>query len=356
MLRRYLLLTLSLIYIFGLSGCTSQNSSQVMTSSNDNSIFYNKQTDNIKEDDSSSIAILFSSKAIGKYAINATNSAMSYLIYKNNNFNLRVFDCVLEDEKSIKNAFTKIANTNIKKIIILFTYNGAIHLKKIDNIESYSIYMPLIHKNSLNLNIKSVVYGSINYAQQFEQLLKYSTNKIVHYYDNTALGTKLKENLESQKIHISSQRKITNDNSKYRRFLTNKNKKLEYSTLIVNMPIVKSSIILSQINANEVLLSNILSTQLNYTPLLLSLTQVQDRKNMIIANSIGETNDIIEEYNALLDNDITYNWVNYSTILGVEYLINNNLNIFTNINIQDNQVQYPVNLYSTSKYAFQHLN
>ena len=304
----------------------------------------------------SEIAIVFPSNVIGKYAINATNSAMSYLIYKNNNFNLKVFDCVLEDEQSIKKVFQKISDANIKKVLVLLTYNGAVHLKKIDNIKSYDIYMPLIHKNNLDLKIDSITYGSIDYEKQFKQLLKYSNGKIVDYYDNTKLGYQLSNSLSNQGVNINSRRKITDDNGAYKRFLTPKNRKLKNSTLVVNMPIVKSSIILSQINAKDVKINNILSTQLNYTPLLLSLTQVQDRKHMLIANSIGYTNETIEEYNALLDNDITYNWVNYSTIIGIEYLLQNNINSFKNVYIKNNQVKYLVKLYTTTKYSFEHFN
>ncbi len=356
MFKKYLIISLSFIYIFILFGCSQQNQLQVTTQKKEVNILSKQSNNDTYEEESSKIAIIFPSNVIGKYAINATNSAMSYLIYKNNNFNIQVFDCVVENEISIKQVFQQISNSKINKVIVLLTYNGAIHLKKIHNIETYEMYMPLIHKNNLNLNLESVVYGSINYQKQFKELLEYSNGKVINYYDNTNLGNQLTNSLANQKVSINYKRKIMSDNGKYKRFLTPKNRKLKNSTLIVNMPIVKSSIILSQINAKEVEINNILSTQLNYTPLLLSLTQIQDRKNMLIANSIGYTNEIIEEYNALLDNDITYNWVNYSTIIGLEYLIEKNINIFKQVSIQNNQIQYPVKLYTTTKYAFKHFN
>ncbi len=54
------------------------------------------------------------------------------------------------------------------------------------------------------------------------------------------------------------------------------------STIILNTPIVKSSIILSQITAFEVEPAKVLSTQLNYNPLLVKLTQEKIEKTFML--------------------------------------------------------------------------
>ena len=40
-----------------------------------------------------------------------------------------------------------------------------------------------------------------------------------------------------------------------------------------------------------------------------------------------------------------FNWVNYTTILGLEYFMTNNKKLFGNIEIKENQVNYPVKLF-----------
>ncbi len=305
---------------------------------------------------SSNIAIVFSSQVIGKYAINATNSVMSYLLYKNENFNLKVFDIAGEDKISIQNVFKDLSSSGISKVLVLFTQDGAKYLKDVVNINTYDIYMPLIHKNDLDLNIDSIVYGSIDYSKQFDEIIKYSNGKQIAFYDNSPMGTNLAKIIHKKNIDLVYQKTVDDENGEYYRFLIRKRKKLNHSTLILNTPIVKSSIILSQINANDILLSKILSMQLNYTPLLLSLTQVRDRKNMIIANSIGEINHTLEEYNAILENDLVYDWVNYATTVGIEYLITKNFNSFENIKLNNQQIEYPIRLYSTTKHSFKQLN
>ncbi len=322
------------------------------------SIDDNKTNLNIKDNlktPSLDIAIVFPSQIIGKYAADATNAMMSYLIYKDSDFNLKVFDTINEDKKSIEDTFLEISNQGISKVMVLFTHNGAKYLTSIKDIESYEIYMPLIHKNDMDLNIKSVVYGSIDYSKQFNALLEYSNKKNIEFYDNSSLGNRLSKNLINENIKLEYQKKIGNDNREYNRFLNRKSKKLTNSSLIINMPIVKSSIILSQISVNDIDVYGILSTQVNYTPLLLSLTQVQDRKNMIVANSISHTNNTIEEYNSLLDNDINYKWVNYSTIIGTQYLVNKDISSFKSVSLENNQMQYPVKLFNTTKYAFKQI-
>jgi hypothetical protein len=128
-------------------------------------------------DSSTTIAIVFPSKVIGKYAIDATNASLSYLIYKNSSFKIKIFDMVNEDKDSVEDIFSKISQENISKIIVLCTYDGAKYLTTVDNLNNYDIYLPLIHKSVLDLNLKYVTYGSIDYSKQFDKLLQYSNEK-----------------------------------------------------------------------------------------------------------------------------------------------------------------------------------
>jgi SRSO17 transposase len=136
----------------------------------------------------------------------------------------------------------------------------------------------------------------------------------------------------------------------YKRFL--KNRKFENSMVILNTPIVKTSILLSQIRALDVNIQGVLSTQLNFTPLILSLTQKEDRKNLNVANSIGNLPIDLKEINSILDNNIEYSWVNYSIIVGMEYLTNS-LKLFEDLKIRDNQIVYPITIYKVKKYSFE---
>ena len=132
---------------------------------------------------------------------------------------------------------------------------------------------------------------------------------------------------------------------------------LNASSCFINTPIVKTAMIMSQLtlyDTNTTEITNILSTQINYDPLLLSMTQYSDRKNMIIANSITEQNNMLIETNSLLSNDIVYDWINYTTTIGIDYfysLITSDMRDY-NISLENNQMQYKIELIKPSYSKF----
>ena len=307
-----------------------------------------------KSDDINTLAILFPSYTIGKYALEATNSINTYLINKNEDFNLKVYDIVTQNKQNITTAIKKIQDAKITKVIAMITKEELSTLLNIYDIKNIKIYLPLINKYDVkdinkyeNLDI---TFGAINYKDQFEKLIAYSNNKkLVEFYDNSGIGRTLHSYLKNKGILYAKQ--IDDNNGRYKSFLKD-NLRLDNSVILLNTPIVKSSILLSSINAEEVNVSSILSTQLNYTPLLFSLTQKHDRTKLIVANSIGNIPSQLEEYNKLIGNNLSYSWVNYSTIVGVEYLLNNNIDIFDDLKLKDNQIVFPVRLYKVGSSSF----
>ncbi len=304
---------------------------------------------------SNELAIIFPSATIGKYALEAVNTINAYLLYKDTPFTLTVLDMITQNKKNILNIFEKIKEKDIHKVIAMITKDNLSILNEIENIENIEIYLPLINKNEiedieqlLNLNI---VFGAIDYQAQFDKLIKYAdSSSLVELYDNSAIGNTLHNYVKSNNIKYI--KKVDDNNGRYKSFLKN-NKRLNGSVIILNTPIVKSSILLSAITVEDLNVDRIISTQLNYTPLLFSLTQKQDRKKLIVANSIGKLPLDLEEYNQLIGNNILYSWVNYSAIVGIEYLLSGNIDFFTDLILEKNQIIYPVKLYNVGDYSFE---
>ena len=90
--------------------------------------------------------------------------------------------------------------------------------------------------------------------------------------------------------------------------------------------------------------------------MLLTLTQYGDRKNFYIANSIGKTTVEMEELNSLFGHDIVYDWVNYSTSIGIDYMYTHYFVPVTeksfNEKIVDNQVEYNISIIQPKRYKF----
>jgi len=355
-----------LLTLFLLTGCTTtkysvQKYDPLKNTSSDNIvkktekiISKRKELENKVEIENHTLAIVFPSYTIGKYALEATNSISTYLISKNKKFKLNVYDIVVQNKKNILNAIAQIQKDKVTKVIAMITKEDLIHLNEINNIGRVKFYLPLINKYDVeNIDIYSnldLTFGAISYKDQFKKLIEYAQDKpLVEFYGNSGIGKTLHNYLKNEKIIYA--KKIDDNNGRYKRFLEN-NRRLDNSVVLLNTPVVKSSILLSAINSQDLNIASILSTQLNYTPLLFSLTQKHDRVKLVIANSIGIIPNELEEYNKLIGNNLSYSWVNYSTIIGAEYLVNNNIEIFDDLSLEDNQIIYPIKLYKVGSSSF----
>jgi SRSO17 transposase len=330
------------------------------------------------------IAMLLPYKIIGRYAASTTNSVFAYLMAKNHAFELKSYKIESENIDEIDKAIKKIQKDGFSYVVAPLTKKGADILNKLD--PQLYVYFPTINKKDTNSSSTFFVYGGIDYKAQSDMLLKEAVSPLVIFHDKSAIGKKLslyeEESFKAQKTmdknttdifdktisqiqtdldeNNSSEENIIVVSFSIPRRTTNLEKQLKDNPTIVegsyflNTPIVKSGMIMSQLTLYDLNATNILSTQINYDPLLLSMTQYTDRKDMIIANSITKQNNFLIESNALLSNDIVYDWINYTTVVGVDYffnLITNDAREY-NIDIKDNQMIYDIELLQPSLSRF----
>jgi hypothetical protein len=311
----------------------------------------------VKEQDNENetIAVVVSSSTIGKYALEAISSINTFMLYKNKPFNIKVYDTQGEKKNQIIKIFNQMKLDNISRAVVILTKQSLYNLNNVEDIGDMKLFLPLINKNDItndslydNLN---AVFSAISYKAQFEKLIQYAGElPLVDLYDNSERGYILHNYLKNDKIKYS--KKITDRNWTYKGFFKNNNR-VQNSAILLNTPIVKSSMLLSAITGTEdLVIPLILSTQLNYTPLFFKLTQKQDRKRLVVASSIGELPEELESYNILVGNNIMFSWVNYTSIVGFEYLASDDLALFKDLTIEDDQVIYPVRLYSVGASSF----
>ncbi len=304
------------------------------------------------------IAMLLPYKKIGKYASSTTNAAFAYLMTKSNSFRLKSYKIESENIGDIQAAFNKIQKDGFEYVIAPFTKKGVQNVIMID--PNLSVYFPTINKNDVNSSSPYLYFGGINYKKQSKLLLKEAVSPLVIFSDNSQTGKELAkyqkeeflnptidinetmsyeeeisvydmqentenimftddnddENLSEEKrvINYTISRRTTN----LERYLKD-NEDIVDGSFFINTPVIKTGMIMSQLTLYDTNRTNILSTQINYDPLILSMTQYIDREDMIIANSITEENNILIEANSLLHNDIVYDWINYSTTIGIDY-------------------------------------
>ncbi len=301
------------------------------------------------------IALLMPYKTIGRYAASTTNASFAYLISKESPFELKSYKIEDESYEEILKALNKIKDDGFEYVIAPMTQVGEKVISKIN--PSINIYFPTINKKDTQNSSSYLYYGGIDYRAQIDMLLKFSSSPLVIFYDNSEVAQQLslyeefsyKQNAQRSVIKFEIPQKITNLEKQIK-----DNSKISGGSFFLNTPIVKSGMIMSQLTLYDTSVTNILSTQANYNPLLLSMTQYRDRKEMIIANSITINDDLLVETNSILQNDIVYDWINYTTTVGMDYfshLINNEKRSY-DIEIKSNQMIYPIKLFQPSVSRF----
>lgn len=300
------------------------------------------------------IAMIVPQKSIRRYASTTVNSVIAYLVSKQNNFEVKVFNSNDEEESSILKVLQDIRNENFQYVIAPVTNKGAEVI--LNNVDNLVVYIPTIHKDTFESKIPNIIFGGIDYDQQIVKLLEYSNHKIAYFSDGSDLSSSLNDMLINKSPEIVYEKSLNSSRVSFKNMLKN-NRKLEHSSIFMNTPLVKTSLISSQLRVYKIEPYAILSTQINYNPMLLTLTQYDDRRTFYLANSIGKSTIEMKEVNALFGHDIVYDWVNYSTSVGIDYFYSHYFvpTAEQNFNekIKDNQVQYDVSIFRPKRYKFE---
>ncbi len=293
---------------------------------------------------SKKIALIIPQKKIGKYAMTTTNSIMAYLLLGKGDFEFEVFNTGDESYEKILKALDEIKSKDYSFVIAPVTKVGARII--IENSDSLIVYIPTLNKNFLGSEYSNIYYGGVDYSRQIQALLPYGKSSISIFKTKGELSNNLTQKVKFNFPNISFIKQIDKNLKVVKTAIRQSRRQIQGQTIFLNTPIVKSSLILSQLRANSVKPYSILSTQINYNPILLTLTQYRDRKNFLIANSIGESDLMLLELNKMLNSDIKYNWINYSTSIGIDFLFNHlyqTKKMFAE-EIIDNQVQYNISI------------
>lgn len=297
------------------------------------------------------LAILVPQKVIGRYASTTVNTAFSYMLTQSNEFEISVFNSNDEEEESIINALEKIRKDGFTCVIAPVTQNGASVL--LDYSTGLHVFIPTLHSSIFSYVPSNVVFGGIDYRDQVKKLQQFTNENITIFSD----GSKLADNINSyikEDNKVAIEEVFSGSNMDFKKFFKNNN--INQTSVFYNTPLITTSLISSQIRAykNEPFVQ--LSTQINYLPTLLTLTQFADRKNMYLANSINNSNPTFESISAVFEQNVNYDWVSYATAIGVEYLATNffesKFEKIFNEDISNSQVIYNTNIYKAGYYKF----
>ncbi|MDD6055987.1 MAG: hypothetical protein PUB96_05520 [Helicobacteraceae bacterium] len=304
------------------------------------------------------IALMFPRKAIGRYSTSTTNTILSYLLYQNARFNFEIFDCRGESAEELQSTLQNIYAKGYRQAIAVVTQQGAKELNKMDL--NMQIYIPSVHKSQIlaqnEVLSKNLIFGAISYEEQINFLSsRVESNAVTSFYDTGAVGQQIQKYTQNANNLTFSKTFSAKDGSNLQKEMKGLRGALSNSSVFLNTPVTNSSMILSQITYNDIRVKGVYSTQINYNPMLLSITQPNDRKNMYIANSIMPLDVLFIENAELLGVDLKYDWINYATAFGVEHFYIKSVKGVKKIfkeNIKDQQVQYNIEILTPKNNRF----
>ncbi|MCK4875419.1 MAG: hypothetical protein KAS26_06190, partial [Sulfurimonas sp.] len=249
------------------------------------------------------IALLLPYNKIGRYAASTTNASFAYLMAKNRPFELKSYKIEDESHEEISKALKSIEKDEFYYVIAPLTQSGEDVVSKIN--PRINIYFPTINKKDANTTSKYLYYGGIDYRAQSDLLLNEAESPLVIFHDKSTIGKTLSDYQETEfykqpvtdinetVLYISEAdteepTQVSDEKVRVVKFsipkrTTNLEKQLKENpdivegSFFINTPIIKSGMIMSQLTLYDTNATNILSTQTNYNPLLLSMTQYQDR-------------------------------------------------------------------------------
>ncbi|WP_169973821.1 MULTISPECIES: hypothetical protein [unclassified Campylobacter] len=299
------------------------------------------------------IAIIIPQDSIKSYAAVVSNSAIAYMIRQNANIDIKFYNIGNESTDSISDALTRAKAENISYLITPFTQVGVAHLNNLLE-DSMLAYIPTLHSSTLPILKANLIFGGIDYKEQIARLLDFSNGKNAAFSDGSLLGSTLNRYSEELSGGLVYQNEIGNQTD-LKNFV-DRNSKINEASIFLNIPILKTSLLSSQLRVYDINATNLLSTQINYTPSIFKLTQPQDRELIYIANSLSAVDSSLDSNNKILGQDINFNWVGYSTSVGMDYIytayLNQNAQKLFSERVKNSQVIYNTKILKAGESSF----
>lgn len=308
------------------------------------------------------IAMLVPKSVVGRYSGIGISTILAYLTSRSIPFVFEVFDSRDEDPQNLAQAYEQIRKKRFDSVVAMLTSEGAENLISYVPI-SLPTYIPTVNKNQIRLpHIPPKLFlGGIDYVQQMSLLsLIAGGEEVVQYDDPSAIGRSLSMISSEQNFNVIFRQDITTQRAaRFSQEAKRQEEKLADHIVLLNIPVIKTGLILPQISFLSHRPFMFLSTQINYNPSLLILLKPRDRKNFYVVNAISNTNDFLIEYALLLGSDLKYDWVSYSIGIGVEMLFLSrvdNVSKFFSETFKDNQVRYENRIFGIIGNSFGEVN
>ncbi|AQW85965.1 hypothetical protein CPIN18020_0756 [Campylobacter pinnipediorum subsp. caledonicus] len=302
--------------------------------------------------DNLKIAVILPQKIIKSYSDSVTKSLISYALKYDLNVDLKFINSDDESPENIQKALDEARKDSIKYFIAPLTANGVILINKLAY-PNETFFLPSVHSSLFKLNNPNFVFGGVDYQAQIKSLFEFANNKISAFSDGSFTGNSLNNYVKNISKNSVYEVEMLAKNIKLEEYFNNFSY-INNSSIFLNLSLIKASLIATQLKIFEIEPFALLSTQINYNPKFLQLVKTSDREKFYIANSIFLDDDSLSSINALFGIDLRYNWIGYSSSVGLDYIYSlaTGKNRKFDQEIIDNQVIYGVDILKTDEYNF----
>lgn len=301
------------------------------------------------------IAVIIPLKIIKSYSHIVAKSLMAYALRSDSKIALKFINSDDESSFNLQKALDNARNTGISTFIAVLTINGANTISSLLK-DDETLYLPTISR--ADFANKNLIFGGVDYGLQIEKLITYANDKISAFSDGSVVGRtlnqKIKDISDSEIFEVEMSVKDVNLKSYFTKF-----SKINNSSIFLNLPLIKATLIATQLKTFQITPFALLSTQINYDPKFISLVKQKDRQNLYLANSINNDDSEIFAKTALLDLDMRFNHISYSCAVGFDYLqslMDTQKERIFNKNITENQIIYQTEILKTDKHGFVKIN
>ena len=300
------------------------------------------------------IAVIIPQDSIKSYAGIVSNAVIAYVVRQNAPIDVKFYNIGNEAPSAIDGALARARSENIAYIIAPFTPVGAKYLNEVLD-PAMTAFVPTLHISSIDSPQENLIFGGIDYKGQVEKLLNFSNGQVAAFSDGSALGAALNRYADELSGGLAYENEIASGATDLKPMLSG-NSRLSGATVFLNVPLVKASMVSSQMRLYDVKFNALLSTQINYAPSIFKLTQPQDREKLYIANSISKTDGALDSNNEILGQNLNFNWVGYSASAGLDYIYATYLSrgaqrLFSE-NVEDSQIIYDTKVLKAGEYGF----
>ena len=307
----------------------------------------------LKLDGAQKIAVIIPQKIIKSYANVVSNAVLTYILKQEANVEVKFINSNDESLQSLQNALQTARSEGFSYFIAALTQGGANTINSLV-LSTELVYIPSVH-SSFVLNPKpNLIFGGVDYKAQISALLAFANEKVVAFDDGSMLAQKLNEYVRMQSADYYETSIVGKDINLNNTL--NKKSKFDGASIFLNIPIVKASLVATQMRGFEIKPYALLSTQINFLPNVFSAITQRDRQNLFVANSLNQVDEAFLGLGELFDVDFRYSHIGYSSALGAEYIYTNFINknaskIFTE-SVEGSQVLYDVKIYDAKGEQF----